>query len=272
MADELRVTFATELFVRGDALTAAGDGTSAAADVIAASFGSIHVRVLQRRDRMLTVEIAHAFDENIKDAEIRAWGEAFLEYAADLIAVGGGPATRLSRDIACDVEAARRRLAHRRNPTGVVAGEMVAARWRATGETRQHLDVEQVVRALAVRLVRPVVPLLRFYRAVVENEDPLGRFVLAYAFLSDATNAPGAARGAQQRVDAFILSAEPGVAMTPAPSGPRRGQPETVYTAIRNELAHAEERQTPLDAAQRRAERHSAGLVEIARRFALSKL
>ena len=59
--------------------------------------------------------------------------------------------------------------------------------------------------------------------------EPIGRFVALYSLLLSIGN------DRQSEADKLILSIEPTTQQT---SSPRTGQPETLYTRLRNELAH----------------------------------
>lgn len=70
---------------------------------------------------------------------------------------------------------------------------------------------------------------LNFARAL---EDPISRFLSLYAMLSSI------AQDRQQEIDRLIRTEEPTVASS---LPPRKSQPETIFTRLRNELAHHRE-------------------------------
>lgn len=63
-------------------------------------------------------------------------------------------------------------------------------------------------------------------------EDPVSRFLSLYAMLSSI------GRDNQQQIDELIRTEEPTVACSPSPKG---SQHETIFTRLRNELAHHRE-------------------------------
>jgi response regulator of citrate/malate metabolism len=63
-------------------------------------------------------------------------------------------------------------------------------------------------------------------------EDPVSRFLSLYAMLSSVAN------DNQQQIDELIRTEEPTVACSPSP---RHSRPETIFTRLRNELAHHRE-------------------------------
>ena len=63
-------------------------------------------------------------------------------------------------------------------------------------------------------------------------EDPVSRFLSLYAMLSSIAN------DNQQQIDKLIRTEEPTVASSPSP---RHSRPETIFTRLRNELAHHRE-------------------------------
>lgn len=69
----------------------------------------------------------------------------------------------------------------------------------------------------------------------VSVPEPIGRFIALYSLLLTIGN------DRQAEVDRLILAVEPSTHQTPSPNS---GQPETVYTRLRNELAHARQTAT----------------------------
>jgi hypothetical protein len=71
--------------------------------------------------------------------------------------------------------------------------------------------------------------LLKRFNFARSLEDPVSRFLSLYAMLS------AVARDNQQEIDQLIRTEEPTVACSPSPRGSRH---ETIFTRLRNELAH----------------------------------
>jgi hypothetical protein len=68
----------------------------------------------------------------------------------------------------------------------------------------------------------------------------------------------------QDDVDAFIVAQDPNVPQTPSPLLSKKGKAETVYTRLRNELAHRRPG-VNLDDTKREMEDHWPGLMELVR-------
>lgn len=68
------------------------------------------------------------------------------------------------------------------------------------------------------------------FRSARLSTGPVEEFMFLYALLLDLLG------DEQKSVDAFVKTVEPAVALTPSPK--RQGTTETMYTRLRNELAH----------------------------------
>ena len=71
---------------------------------------------------------------------------------------------------------------------------------------------------------------LPFYRFAASQQDPVSRFLFLYNLLLMLNN------DNQNNVDAAILAIDPNVTVTPSPI--KKGKNETIYTRLRNEVAH----------------------------------
>lgn len=72
---------------------------------------------------------------------------------------------------------------------------------------------------------------LSLYRFSIKQKDPLARFMLLYNILLFLNGEK------QKKVDAFIISCDPEVLKTLSPKSPNTF--ETIYTRLRNEIAHS---------------------------------
>jgi len=68
------------------------------------------------------------------------------------------------------------------------------------------------------------------FRSARQSESPVEEFMQMYRILLELCS------DSQSKVDAFILSEDPSIPQTPNPIKP--GAMETIYTRLRNELAH----------------------------------
>jgi len=72
--------------------------------------------------------------------------------------------------------------------------------------------------------------LSRQFRFSIQNEDPISRYMFLYSLLLQTCN------DKQGEVDTFICAQEPTVELFQSPKSPKTM--ETVYTKLRNEIAH----------------------------------
>lgn len=94
---------------------------------------------------------------------------------------------------------------------------------------------------LATRLQQPPQPadVYTAYRFATSQQDAVNRFMFLYNILLRLH------RDNQTLVDNFIRQEDPNVAETPSPLPRKRNMMETVYTKLRNEVAHARQGSTP---------------------------
>jgi hypothetical protein len=76
-------------------------------------------------------------------------------------------------------------------------------------------------------------PEARLFREALSAEEPLVQFMVLYLILEIRFQR-------QREIDAFILRSDPSTATTPDPRQGREGRVETIYTRLRNEMAHRE--------------------------------
>ena len=99
------------------------------------------------------------------------------------------------------------------------------------------------------------------FRSALQSTSPVEKFMHLYnlllMFFDDEQ------RGAQGRLDEFIRREEPGVALTPHPFWPKVD--ETLYTRLRNELAH-NRKGVNLNDTKVKMEQYLSGLVSLTKR------
>lgn len=105
-------------------------------------------------------------------------------------------------------------------PAGAVA-------WQVVSEAGEGFIRE--VKATLEKPNRPGERHFGLFRSAMKTESAVERFLLLYHILLLFNN------DHQPTVDAFIVAQDPKIVQTPSPHS---GKPETVYTRLRNELAH----------------------------------
>jgi hypothetical protein len=79
----------------------------------------------------------------------------------------------------------------------------------------------------------------RIYRDILQSTDPIARFMLLYMLLMTVIG-----KDNQASVDNWIRKHQPGVVET---KHPLKSYMETIYTRLRNEVAHGSERKVPIE-------------------------
>ncbi|MFC5587568.1 hypothetical protein ACFPRA_01425 [Sporosarcina soli] len=81
-----------------------------------------------------------------------------------------------------------------------------------------------------------------FYNQALKEEEPIGRFVLLYSLMYIVAKNPRKEYVSQFDIDKMIKRFERGVYTAPPPASSGKTCPyETIYTIIRNKIAHTEE-------------------------------
>lgn len=81
-----------------------------------------------------------------------------------------------------------------------------------------------------------------FYNQAIKEEEPIGRFVLLYSLMYIVAKSPTKDFVSQFDIDKMIRRFEEGVYTAPPPESSGKTCPyETIYTIIRNKIAHTEE-------------------------------
>jgi hypothetical protein len=110
---------------------------------------------------------------------------------------------------------------------------------------------------LKTELERPRPPGGQYYglfRSALQSTGPVEKFIFLYAVLQTV-------KGKQVAVDGFILKHEPTVPRTRHPMF--SGQMETVYTRLRNEFNHSDERGVNLDDTKREMQAWLGRLIDL---------
>lgn len=95
-------------------------------------------------------------------------------------------------------------------------------------------DIQNIQDALArISSLKKKTP-LRLFRIAASADEPLVQFQILYLTLEILHN------GCQKTIDRFIMSDSPNTSQTPDPRRKNKGVLETVYTRLRNEIAHRE--------------------------------
>ncbi len=250
-------------------------GTEAASAFADPSLGEVVLSVRKEagpEPRRLQVTLSVALDPDSDDDAVRERVGELLEGLCTQLAT----TSRLSlRVVDREDDLRRARHAH-------------AAEMSAPGEIRAHIEGRSRVSATisAVRVFDPAVAeqtfaasqakpasvVARMFRTILSTDDPVARFVLAYGMLAEASKlGPHASEETQERVDLTICDLRKGLVRTPHKRRLKNGKiketHETVFTAIRNELAHFEDRTLSLDQAVTRATAHAGDLVDIAHEY-----
>jgi hypothetical protein len=79
------------------------------------------------------------------------------------------------------------------------------------------------------------------FRVGLQFGDKVACFLTLYSATSLASLFKSG-KCSQNAVDDLLKLANPGLPSSPRPSGPRKGEPESLYTKLRNDFVHAEER------------------------------
>jgi len=123
-------------------------------------------------------------------------------------------------------------------------------------------DVQDLAKDVQLRVITPELPMAaQLYAAVamyatgLESPNKVARFVVFYSALALAALFKWH-DGGQQKVDRLILDRNPQIAMSVSPRN--KNVPETLYTKLRNDLIHAEERGCDPAAAIAGIEKHIA--------------
>ncbi|WP_164835450.1 hypothetical protein, partial [Lysinibacillus boronitolerans] len=81
-----------------------------------------------------------------------------------------------------------------------------------------------------------------FYNQAIKEREPFGRFVLLYSLMYLVAKNPAREYVSQFDIDKMIKKFEKGVYTAPPPESSGKTCPyETIYTIIRNKIAHTEE-------------------------------
>jgi hypothetical protein len=81
----------------------------------------------------------------------------------------------------------------------------------------------------------------KMFRVGLQFGDKAACFLTLYSATSLASLFKSG-KCSQNAVDDLLKLANPGLPSSPRPSGPRKGEPESLYTKLRNDFVHAEER------------------------------
>jgi hypothetical protein len=151
----------------------------------------------------------------------------------------------------------------------------MAVAWEAEAEPPVVLDLEVVAREVEVRVISPQPPTsVQLYTAIdmyligLESENMVVRYLVLYSATALASLFRSH-RGNQQSIDALLLAEEPSIPCSPSPRNPQLT--ETLYTRLRNELIHAEERGSDPTAAIANIEKNARAFQAIVARV-LAKL
>jgi hypothetical protein len=132
------------------------------------------------------------------------------------------------------------------------------------------LDLEDVAKEVEMRVVASQLPTsAQLYTAIdmyligLEAENKVVRYLVLYSAMALASIFRSH-RGNQQSIDALLLGEEPSIPCSPSPRSPQLT--ETLYTRLRNELIHAEERGSDPAAAIANIEKHTRGFQSIVAR------
>jgi hypothetical protein len=134
-------------------------------------------------------------------------------------------------------------------PTGAVAAQVVSE-FSEDGIREVKADLE--------KSERPGERHFGLFRSAMKTENSVERFLHLYHILLLFYN------DSQADVDAFIVAQNPMIARTPSPLSGKKGKAETVYTRLRNELAH-QRAGVDLDDTKREMERQWPGLMHLVR-------
>ena len=93
-------------------------------------------------------------------------------------------------------------------------------------------DIQNIQDALARTSSLKKRSLLRLFRIAIGADEPLVRFLILYLTLEILHN------GSQIKIDKFIMRDSPNTSQTRDPRKEKKGVLETVYTRLRNEIAH----------------------------------
>lgn len=93
-------------------------------------------------------------------------------------------------------------------------------------------DIQNIQDALTRTSSLKKKSLLRLFRIAVGADEPLVQFLILYLTLEILHN------GSQFKIDKFIMSDSPNTSQTPDPRKEKNEDLETVYTRLRNEIAH----------------------------------
>lgn len=193
--------------------------------------------------------IGFQFDPARNDVEVRALLRELLPRVMDILTVSAGILPGEPYFIEDSLDYERREAAWRASPEHdpneirLYARGFVTSAAVATPTILSSFDSgEPKLARLADQLPRQLDAddvYLRAYRAAQEATDPVARFVFYYALLLMMTMKNGSEK--QEYVDQRILQHKPAVEMR---SGKKNA--ETVYTSLRNDLAHAGDRRRAL--------------------------
>jgi len=168
----------------------------------------------------LTIHCEALDPQGRDEAEAQSLARETVEQVLDRLALNFGSAVAESRLVSCQVYSS----------TGDDIHDQLDVRDSVTETVR--LQPERVTKALSNSA--SLTPRHRLYRLACVQTDPTTRFLLLYQLLLLIH------RDSQKQVDEFILARIPGTPHSPGPilrpgASPRS---ETVYTRLRNELAH----------------------------------
>lgn len=112
----------------------------------------------------------------------------------------------------------------------------VSATGDSGGYQLSSTDVQAIQAALAKMFGSKKKTLMRLFRDAVSTHKPLVQFLILYLIL-DILHC-----GSQETIDRFIMSDSPNTPQTPSqdPRKKKKGVLETIYTRLRNEIAHRE--------------------------------
>jgi hypothetical protein len=81
----------------------------------------------------------------------------------------------------------------------------------------------------------------KMFHVGLQSVDKVARFLTLYSATSLASLFYSG-KCSQNAVDGLLKLANPSLPFSPSPSGPRKGEPESLYAKLRNDFVHAEER------------------------------
>lgn len=160
-------------------------------------------------DKTLPHQYPSVLDSAVAEAKLQ------IEHFWTVLAFVRDTVIRPTGDVFYEFNGQRHQFNHKRSGSFAKLVGVAGAGWFETNKAQMlaYYDLDRLKR-------------LNFACSVPE---PIGRFIALYSLLLTIGN------DRQSEVDKLILTIEPTTQQT---SSPKTGQPETLYTRLRNELAH----------------------------------